>query len=436
LKIETLKRFSAAGLQSPRLSTCHRDRRVAAAVVCLLAACSGAAPTSDRQSPVNSDTFATVVVRQADGTPANGAEVALAETGDGTQVAPVRGRTDAEGRVVLHCVSACQVEAWTRDPPAVWLERSIDFSTHVMPGSSLELRLTAVEFAALDVRPATPCYAMLHGSGSHSLLPLLPGLLSDRPAALGGWRFVVAPSHGVAAAPLQVWLAAAGRATKSVDLTPEPVRDGAPVVVDLTTLAPRPWAAPRLEVGLPNGELLGAAATELVRCAIWLYDGSAGGLFFAGAVRNGLPGRIHVPAGRFVVRANLLGEVTECWSGPIAADTDSLRIVLPKDLRPVEVTLRGLLACPVSIVVRVNGIVHRAGDAWSTLFGLGGRGLGDATVDAETTRLVLMVPPGDLTIALQECNEPHRAIGEPRPIRVDVAPAAAPARVTIDVPPR
>src|SRR5262245_16304032 len=125
--METLKRFSAAGLPSPHLSIRHRNRSVAAAVVamCLLAACSSAAPTSERQSPVDSDTFATVVVRQADGTPANGAEVALAETGDGTQVAPVRGRTDAEGRVVLHCVSACQVEAWTRDPPAVWQERSI-----------------------------------------------------------------------------------------------------------------------------------------------------------------------------------------------------------------------------------------------------------------------------------------------------------------------
>lgn len=415
-----------------------RKRDVAAALVgvALLASCSSATPTNDPHVLLDPDAVATIVVRHADGSPAHGAEVALAESGDWTQVAPVRGRTDAQGRVVLRCANPCHVQAWMRHPPEVWQEPNIDFSTYVLPGSSLELRLTPVAFAALEVRPATPCYATLRGFGSHSPMPPLPGLLPNLPPTPGGWRYVVTAGTEVAAAPLQVLLAAAGHASTTIELTPGPARDGAPLFVDLEPLPRRPWAAPRLEVALPDGQLLGAAATELVRSALWLYDGTAGELFFAGQVRNGLPGRIHVPAGQFVVRTRLLGEVSECWSGPITADTETLRIVLPKDLRPVEVTLRGLLAWPVNVVVQANGTVLCAGDAPSTLFGLDARGLGDAAVDAETTRLVLMVKPGDLTIGLQEANEPHRPIGTVQPIRVAPSPAATPARVTIDVPPR
>jgi hypothetical protein len=438
LRVETLKQFVAVEARGLRFSMSNRNRDVVAVLVAigLLTACNNTLPTRGRPGPVDPKSVATIVVRHADGTPAHGAEVALAESGDWTRVGPVRGRTDAEGRVVLRCVSPCVVRAWTRQPPAVWQEPSIDFSTYVMPGSSSELRLTPVAFAALAVQPASPCYATLHGYGSHPPLSPLPGLLPHRPDAHDGWRYVVTASPDVAAAPLELWLAAAGRATTTVVLTPGPARDCSPVVVDLASLAPRPWAAPRLEVALPNGELFGEAATELVRSAIWLYDETAGEVFFAGDVRNGVPGRIHVPAGRFVVRMNLLGELTECWSGQIAADTNTLRMVLPKDLRPVEVTLRGLLAWPVNLVVQVNGTVRRAGDAPSTLFDLDPRGLGDSAIDAETTRLVLMVPPGDLTIALQEGNEPHRPIGGPQPIRVDTALAATPARVTMDVPPR
>lgn len=435
LESRDLERGRAAGGRGPAFSTDGRNQGMAVALValCVLAACSDRPPTRDRDVPADPRTVATITVRNPDGTPARGAEVALAEVGDWTQVAPVCGRTDAEGCVVLRCVRACRVQAWKRNPPAMWLEPSIDLITYIEPGGSAELRLTAVAFAALDVQPASPCYATLERG---SPLPLLPGLLSARPAMRGGWRFVVAPSSEAAAAPVQVRLAAAGRTTTVIDLTTAPARDGAPVVVDLANLAPRPWAAPRLEVALPSGELLGADATELIRRALWLYDGTAGEVFFAGEVRNGMPGRIHVPCGRFVVRMNLLGEVTECWSGPIAADTDSLRIVLPKDLRPVEVTLRGLLAWPVDIVVQVDGTVHRAGDAPSTLFGLDARELGDAGADAGTTRLVLMVPPGNLTIGLREANQPHRPIGAPQPLRIDAVPTAAPARITIDVPPR
>lgn len=409
-----------------------------------LCACTGAPPltavlvntppTSEHHVPVDPNTVATLVVRHADGTPADGAEVALAVCGDWSQVAPVRGRTDVEGRVVLPCVTDCRVAAWTRDPPAVWLEPHV-WGTYVVPGSTSELRLTAVAFAALDVQPPMPCYVTHVDSGSHMHVPPLPGLLSDGPATVGGWRYLMAPHPEVAPRPLKVRLQAAELATTTVDLTPGPARDGAPVVVDLSTLAPRPWAAPRLEVALPNGELLGAAATELVRCALWLYDKQAREGYFPSQVRNGEPGRIRVPAGRYVVRT-MLDEFPELWSGPIEADTDTLRIVLTKDRRPVEVTLRGLLAYSVNIVVQVNGTVHRAGVAHGTLFGQAAGGVGDPTADAETSRVVLMVPPGDLTISLQESNSPHRPIGAPQPLRVDAAPAAAPARVTFDVPPR